>query len=62
MKIHTDYRFCTDQCCESGMFYSGSGSENLFIPDPDPGPYVLCKKGAAKLNKFFAAYGFRSKF
>jgi hypothetical protein len=26
-----------NQCCGSGMFYSGSGSDHCSIPDPDPG-------------------------
>jgi hypothetical protein len=27
-------------CCGSGMFYPGSGFENFFILDPDPGSRV----------------------
>jgi hypothetical protein len=28
------------QCCGSGMFYPGSGSDHCSIPDPDPGSRI----------------------
>jgi hypothetical protein len=39
------------------MFYPGSQIRirEFFHPDPDPGSYVLCKKGVAKLKILFVA-------
>jgi hypothetical protein len=62
------YRY---QCCGSGMFYPGSGSQILSFrnldPDPKsfhPGTRILLyiKRGMKnKSNLFLALYGFRSK-
>jgi hypothetical protein len=51
------------QCCGSGMFYPGSGSDHFLILDPDPnifssGSYV---KSGMQTNFFLASYAFGSK-
>jgi hypothetical protein len=47
---------CSQQCCGSGMFYPGSGSDHCSIPDPGdknhriPDPTYFCIKA---INKFY---------
>jgi hypothetical protein len=35
------------------MFYPGSGSEKIFIPDPDPDPKSYVKGGSKTKHTFF---------
>jgi hypothetical protein len=34
--LYVDRHILLNQCCGSGMFYPGSGSDHCSIPDPDP--------------------------